>query len=147
MRILITFLFLFSFLLFSCTKGKSFNEIKQYYSISSNGKSNIEIIIALDVWGATSFADWQTVKQTTNEEKGIFIFRYRDSYRMGMGTNCGILVSVQVKRIDDANFSVTFSNITHHLSDCTWINASGVAELSAKFRRIAKTVEKVIADF
>lgn len=139
-------LLLTSILLFSCATAKSFNDVKGVYAISSSGKSNKEFIEALDIWGATSFGSWQKVKQVANEQKGILVFRYGDSYGL-FGNNCGVLVSVQVKRESEKNILVTFSNITHHLSYCTWIHESGVAELNTSFRKTAKQIESAIADF
>ena len=138
------------FLLISCTKGtfveKSFNDVKTEYTFKSRGKSNKDFIDALDIWGAQTFGDWQKVKQTTHEERGIFIFRYGDSYNL-VGNNCDVLVSVVVKRKDEKTLSVTFSNIVRHMTHCGWINELGVAELSAKFAETSKRLEKVIADF
>ena len=138
------------FLLISCTKGtfveKSFTDVKTEYTFKSRGKSNKDFIDALDIWGAQTFGDWQKVKQTTHEERGIFIFRYGDSYNL-VGNNCDVLVSVVVKRKDEKTLSVTFSNIVRHMTHCGWINELGVAELSAKFAETSKRLEKVIADF
>lgn len=137
--------------LFSCAAGmfteRSFNDIKGVYTISSSGKSNKEFIAALDIWGATSFGNWQKVKQVTNQERCILIFRYGDSYALTPLSNCTVLVSVQAKRKDEKNILVTFSNITHHLSTCHWINTIGVTELSANFQSIATQIENAIADF
>ena len=80
------------------------------------------------------------MKQVTHEERDIFIFRYGDSYNL-VGNNCGVLVSVMVKRKDEKTLSVTFSNIVHHLSDCGWINGEGVAELNYKFQKLTKKME------
>ena len=116
------------FLLISCTLDiKSFKDVKTEYTFKSSGKSNKDFIDALDIWGAQTFGDWQKVKQTTHEERGIFIFRYSVSYNLDWN-NCKVLVSVMVKRKDEKTLSVTFSNIVHHLSDCGWINGEGVAE-------------------
>ena len=132
------------FLLISCTKGtfvkKSFNDVKTEYSFKSRGKSNKDFIDALDIWGAQTFGDWQKVKQATHEERGIFIFRYGESYILGSNV-CDILVSVMVKRKDEKTLSVTFSNIVHHLSDCFWINEGGVADLNFKFQELTKKME------
>ena len=132
------------FLLISCTTGKwmkkSFNDVKTEYTFKSSGKSNKDFIDALDIWGAQTFGDWQKVKQTTHEERGIFIFRYSVSYNL-VGNNCKVLVSVMVKRKDEKTLSVTFSNIVHHLSDCVWINEEGVAELNYKFQKLTKKME------
>ena len=132
------------FLLISCTKGtfvkKSFNDVKTEYSFKSRGKSNKDFIDALDIWGAQTFGDWQKVKQATHEERGIFIFRYGESYNLGSNV-CNILVSVMVKRKDEKTLSVTFSNIVHHLSDCAWINEEGVAMLNGLFQNLTNKLE------
>ena len=125
---------------------KSFSDVKTDYTIKSSGKSNKDFIDALDIWGAQTFGDWQKVKQTTHEERGIFIFRYRDTYSLANNV-CGVLVSVQLKRKDNKTLSVTFSNIVRHMTHCGWINELGVAELSAKFAGTSERLEKVIADF
>ena len=146
----ILFISLCSLILVSCTAGSSkqmsFQDVKTKYSISSVGKSNKDFIDALDIWGAKSFGDWQKVKQTANEERGIFIFRYRDQYSVGMSTKCGILVSVEVKRESEGFLEVNFSNIRHHLSDCTWINEPGVKQLNANFAKTVESIQKAIAD-
>ena len=135
------------FLLVSCTKvtydkflEKSFNDVKTEYTFKSRGKSNKDFIDALDIWGAQTFGDWQKVKQATHEERGIFIFRYGDSYNL-VGNNCGVLVSVMVKRKDEKTLSVTFSNIVLHNTHCDWINEDGVAELNYKFQKLTKKME------
>ena len=119
---------------------KSFNDVKTEYTFKSSGKSNKDFIDALDIWGAQTFGDWQKVKQTTHEERGIFIFRYGEEYLL-LGGMCNVLVSVMVKRKDEKTLSVTFSNIVHHLSDCVWINGEGVAELNYKFQKLTKKME------
>ena len=125
---------------------KSFNDVKTEYTFKSSGKSIKDFIDALDIWGAQTFGDWQKVKQATHEERGIFIYRYRDTYNMA-GNVCGVLVSVQLKRKDKKTLSVTFSNIVRNMTHCVWINELGVAELSARFVVTSKRLEKVIADF
>jgi len=146
----LSFFIFIPFLLISCTKGtfveKSFSDVKSDYIIKSSGKSNKDFIGALDIWGAQTFGDWQKVKQATNEERGIFVYRYRDTYNMA-GNVCGVMISVQLKRIDKKTLSVTFSNIVLHNTHCGWINELGVAELSTKFTGTSKRLEKVIADF
>lgn len=140
-----------SILLFSCATGMfaegSFSDAENIYTISSSGKSNKDFIAALDIWGATSFGNWQKVKQATNEERGIFIFRYGDSYALTPLSNCTVLVSVQAKRKNEKTISVSFSNIQHNLSTCGWINEIGVRELSGNFQEIARQIEDAIATF
>ena len=84
---------------------KSFSDVKTDYTIKSSGKSNKDFIDALDIWGAQTFGDWQKVKQAIHEERGIFIFRYRESYTLGSNV-CNILVSVMVKRKDEKTHTV-----------------------------------------
>jgi len=150
-NLLLTLFVVCSLILVSCTAGKfkemSFQDVKTDYNISSAGKSNKDFIDAIDFWGAKSFGDWQKVKQTAYEERGVFIFRYRDQYSVGMGTECGILVSVEVKRESEGFLTVHFSNIRHHLSDCTWINEPGVQQLNVNFARTVETIHKTIGDF
>ncbi len=64
-----------------------------------------------------------------------------------LGTECGILVSVEVKRESEGFLTVHFSNIRHHLSDCTWINEPGVQQLNVNFARTVETIHKTIGDF
>ena len=75
------------FLLISCTTGKwmkkSFNDVKTEYTFKSRGKSNKDFIDALDIWGAQTFGDWQKVKQTTHEERGIFHFPILSFIQLG----------------------------------------------------------------
>ena len=78
------------FLLISCTNGtydkfleKSFNDVKTEYTFKTSGKSNKDFIDALDIWGAQTFGDWQKVKQTTHEERGIFHFPILSFIQLG----------------------------------------------------------------
>ena len=143
------YLVLVLFLLVSCTKGtfeeKSFQDVKTAYTIKSSGKSNKEFIDAIDTWGAESFGNWTKVKQTSKEEKGIFIFRYLDRYDL-LGNVCKVMVSVRVKRKDEKKLSVNFSNIVR-LSGCGWINKFGVEQLTTKFGALTKKLERVIANY
>lgn len=137
------------FLLVSCTKGtfeeKSFQDVKTAYTIKSSNKTNKEFIDAIDIWGAESFGNWTKVKQTSKEEKGIFIFRYLDRYDL-VGNVCKVMVSVRVKRKDEKKLSVNFSNIVR-LSGCGWINKFGVEQLTANFGALTKRLERVIANY
>ena len=137
----------------SCTapgtfKEMSFQDVKTDYTISSMGKSNKDFIDAIDIWGAKSFNDWQKVKQTSNKERGIFIFRYKEFFsNMGRGTKCGILVSVEVKRVTKDSLSLNFSNITHDTINCGWINEPGVKSLNLNLLLTKSNIQKAIKDF
>ena len=147
------------FLLNSCAMGSlSQSKLKtkgaeRTFEISSSGKSNIDFIDAIDVWGAKNFQHWQTVKQTVIESRGIIVFRYREPgismFDFGAiiedrdPERCDGVVSVEVKRKNEKTINVIFSNISQNC----FTTASGVKDLIKRFETLYNQMEVAIAEF
>jgi len=127
---------------------KSFSDVKKSYTISSDGKSNKEIVDAVKIWGGETFNDWNEVLQTTSEDKGVVVFRYGEKYSL-MGNRCRVMVSVKIKPKNENNLSIRFSNLTQSggADSCGWIHHDGVVSLSTSFKILSKQIQFAITDY
>ena len=130
-------------LLQSCASGSSssgkvsWSDSEMTFEISASGKSKKDVVDAVDVWGAKTFGSWQKVIQAKLQDRGIIVFRYRESM-------CDKMVSVEIKPKNNEIYLVDFLNVRG--GEC-YVRKKYVEVLKTNFKNMAINIELAIAEF